>query len=544
MTKGLIVAAGVAASCVWLAVGLGGAAAGGTESRIEPRVLLDTAGGRRRAPFVVRLRSQADLTGAYRIKNEDARGWYVYRALRRTAARTQRPIQALLASRGASFRSFWAANVIVASGDRSLVEDLAARPDVAAIESNRSSGRLPNEERSSDTARLPQTVEPGVSQVHAPDLWALGYTGQDIVVANQDTGIRWTHDALTPHYRGWNGSAADHNYNWWDAIHSGGGSCAPNHQEPCDDNGHGTHTTGTAIGDDGGGNQIGVAPGAKWIGCRNMDQGNGTPASYIECFQFFLAPTDLSGQNADPTRRPHVESNSWHCPPSQGCAAETLQQIVENSEAAGIFVEASADSYGPGCSTLADPPAIYAASFTTGAINGSTTALASFSSRGPVAIDGSNRIKPDIVAPGVNVRSSVSGSDSAYSSLSGTAMAGPHVVGVVALLWSAIPSLSRDIAATKELLASTADPNVIVTNGTQCGGIDHVPNNHFGWGLVDALAAYNGGPPPPPPPPPPRRFRHLRRHLRRRLRRRPYRRLRLRRRHPRSYRCIVPRVIG
>ena len=92
------------------------------------------------------------------------------------------------------------------------------------------------------------------------------------MVGNGDTGMRWTHNALKPHYRGWNGSTADHNYNWHDAIHSGGGDCGPNHQEPCDDGGHGTHTTGVAIGDDGAGNQIGVAPGAKWIGCRNMDQ--------------------------------------------------------------------------------------------------------------------------------------------------------------------------------------------------------------------------------------------------------------------------------
>ena len=101
-----------------------------------------------------------------------------------------------------------------------------------------------------------------------------------------------------------------------------------------------------------------------------MDQGNGTPATYTECFQFFIAPTDLSGQNPEPARRPHVENNSWRCPPSEGCAADTLQQIVENSEAAGIFVEASAGNAGPGCSTVADPPAIYAASFSTGADHG------------------------------------------------------------------------------------------------------------------------------------------------------------------------------
>src|SRR5207344_487142 len=189
------------------------------------------------------------------IRNEDARGGYVYRALKREAARTQGPIRTLLASRGASYRSFWVANVIVASGNRSLVEDLAARPDVDVIESNDRSSWLPDEEKNRSALRSPRTVEPGVSQVHAPDLWALGYTGQGIVIGSQDTGMRWTHNALKSHYRGWNGSTADHNYNWWDAIHSGGGSCTPSHQEPCDDNGHGTHTTGTAIGDDGAGNQ-------------------------------------------------------------------------------------------------------------------------------------------------------------------------------------------------------------------------------------------------------------------------------------------------
>ena len=90
-----------------------------------------------------------------------------------------------------------------------------------------------------------------MNQVKAPNVWALGFNGTGIVVAVQDTGMRWTHNALKPHYRGWNGSAADHNYNWWDAIHSGGGICTPNHQEPCDDFFHGTHATGTAVGDDG-----------------------------------------------------------------------------------------------------------------------------------------------------------------------------------------------------------------------------------------------------------------------------------------------------
>ena len=156
---------------------------------------------------------------------------------------------------------------------------------------------------------------------------------------------------------------------------------------------------------------------------------------------------------------------------------------------------ASTGNLGPNCSTVQNPPAIYEATFSTGAVSG-TNALAGFSSRGPVTVDGSNRIKPNIVAPGVNVRSSVNGGDTAYSIYSGTSMASPHMVGVVALLWSARPGLVRNIAATKQVLSESANPNVTVSNGGQCDGVDHVPNNHFGWGLVDALAAVNAVPPP------------------------------------------------
>ena len=214
-------------------------------------------------------------------------------------------------------------------------------------------------------------MEWGVQNVNAPAVWALGFTGQGLVVGNQDTGIRWTHNTLKPKYRGWNGVSANHNFNWHDSIHSGGGSCGPNNLAPCDDNGHGTHTAGTAVGDDGAGNQIGVAPGAKWIGCRNMDSGNGTPATYTECFQFFIAPTDLAGNNPNPALRPHVINNSWGCPVSEGCVTRAeLETIVNNTEAAGIFVQASAGNSGPSCSTVADPPAIY--SVFLGAIASST----------------------------------------------------------------------------------------------------------------------------------------------------------------------------
>ena len=126
-------------------------------------------------------------------------------------------------------------------------------------------------------------------------MWAAGFTGQGIVVGNQDTGFDWAHPALKNQYRGWSGAGADHDYNWHDAVHSGGGVCGPDSPTPCDDYGLGTPTVGVSIGDDGGANNIGVAPGARWIGCRKMDQGWGTPATYLECLEFFLAPYPVGG---------------------------------------------------------------------------------------------------------------------------------------------------------------------------------------------------------------------------------------------------------
>jgi len=476
----------------------------GGRAKIAPDVLTDTADGKS-ASVVIFLADQADLSAAYSMKDQDARGWFVYNTLSQHAARTQADIQAFLTARGSSYQSFWVANMIVATVDRSVVESLAARADVARVDSNKpvrwiEDPTIANFKDAPVGPDDPTAVEWGVSNVNAPAVWAQGFTGQGMVVGDLDTGMRWTHSALKPKYRGWNGVTADHNFNWHDAVHSGGGSCGADTVAPCDDSGHGTHTAGTTVGESGS-NQVGVAPGAKWIGCRNMNVGVGTPASYTECFQFMIAPTDLTGNNANPTLRPHVLNNSWGCPVSEGCVTGAeLETIVNNTQAAGIFVEVSAGNAGPGCSTVEDAPAIYSASFSTGAIDINNN-LANFSSRGPSLFYTPNLLKPNVSAPGVNVRSTYRSSDTAYAFLSGTSMAGPHVVGVVALLWSAHPQLVRDIDATKTLLQSTANPQITV-GAENCGGTPstQIPNNSFGYGRVDAYAAFFLGVTPTPTP--------------------------------------------
>ncbi|HLF57653.1 MAG TPA: S8 family serine peptidase, partial [Thermoanaerobaculia bacterium] len=375
-----------------------------------------------------------------------------------------------------------------------LARRLAARPDVARIEAN---PRLrmpapPPEEPGGPwvIAESPEAIEPNLTQVGAPDVWALGYTGLGVVVGGQDTGVQWDHPALQAHYRGWNGSTASHDYNWHDAIHDGDGDCGVDAAEPCDDDDHGTHTIGTMVGDDSGTNRIGMAPGAQWIACRNMQEGVGTPASYTECFEWFVAPTDLDGENPDPERAPHVINNSWSCPDSEGCdevETELLRAVVENTRAAGIVVVVSAGNGGiGGCSTIVDPAAIYDASFTIGAVD-SSDVPASFSSRGPVTVYDPDLMKPDISAPGVSVRSAIRGDN--YASFSGTSMSAPHVAGLVALLLSADPSLAGDVDAIEATIRSTAAHPA--TSTQVCGGVAATvfPNNTFGAGRIDALAA-------------------------------------------------------
>jgi len=458
--------------------------------KIAPWVTQNTANGKQ-AEFMVILADQADLSGAAALATKAEKGRFVRDALWNKSQATQGSILKWLNEHGLEHRAYYIVNAIWVKGTYQDALALAQRADVSRVEGNPQVRGIPDNEREVAAPAQPagpDTIEPGINYTHAPDVWAEGFFGQGIVVASADTGFRWTHNAIKPHYRGWDGVTADHDFNWHDAIHSGGGICGHDSPAPCDDFFHGSHTLGTAIGDDGAGNQIGMAPQAKAIGCRNMNVGVGAPATYLECMEFFLAPYPVGGDpsQGDPTKAPDVTINSWGCPTSEGCSPNTLQAGVEAQRAAGIMMVVAAGNAGSSCSTVTDPPSLYDASYTVGALNTSTDTIASFSSRGPVTVDGSMRLKPDICAPGTNTRSASNSSDTAYTLASGTSMATPHIAGAVALLWSAHPELKNNPDATEPVLNDNA---VHILSNTCDSGSPKTPNNTFGNGRVDILAA-------------------------------------------------------
>lgn len=427
--------------------------------------------------LIIRLKNTASFAGVDLVTDRTARIRFVFERLRSTAESSQAPILVELRARGLKTRSFYIENAILVDGaNADDVKWLENREDIRSV--------MPN-----PTASLAPFIAPSASDnenetaghlrlIGADRVWKeFGVRGKGIVVAGQDTGYAWSHNALRRQYRGSSGNAVNHDYNWLDAFGKS--------DTPVDDTGHGTHTMGTAIGDDGGKNRIGVAPEARWIGCRNMLEGRGSLASYLSCFEFFLAPYPAGGdprKDGRPDLAPHIVTNSWTCSPAEGCQGDVLLQAVRALKSAGIMVVAAAGNYGPTCGSIDRAPAKYSGEvLTVGAYNRYLDEVAVFSARGPSAWNG--KTAPDLIAPGESIRSAVPGGIDAYDEKTGTSMATPQVAGAIALLWSARPELVGQIDRTIDLLVKTAKP---IKQG-DCGG--GLPNNNAGHGLLDIYAA-------------------------------------------------------
>lgn len=412
--------------------------------------------------YLVYLTTQADLSAAYQITEWQARGQYVYDTLYQTAQRSQADLRSWLAAANhegsvVAYRPYYIVNAILVTSDLTALDALAARADVARIEPL-ATYFVP---QANVTPAAPTAVEWGVAQIGADQVWAdYNIRGQGVVVGNIGTGVQHTHPALNTQYRGTD--TGSHDYNWFDAT--GAFPAAPN-----DDNGHGTHTMGVTVGDDGGGNQIGVAPEARWIAAKGCNSfGACSNADLLEAGEWMLAPYPIGGNpgQGDPDQRPHVVNNGWGGPGGN----TWYQAMVQAWRAANIFPTFSVGGGGPTPGSIGSP-ADYAESFASGATD-MDDMLAPFSARGPSSL--TDDIKPDVVAPGVEIRSATL--NNGYAIYSGTSMATSFSAGCAALVYAAGPGLdSYDVE------------NLIQDTALDLG--DPGPDYDYGYGRVDCYAA-------------------------------------------------------
>jgi subtilisin family serine protease len=447
-------------------------------SKIEG-ALAATLAAKGSAEFLVYFKDQADTSFAKGISDWARRGQAVVDTLRRTAGESQAGVRARLDGANADYRAYWIANAIyVRAGSSDLASSIAADPEVSQVRANHVYD-LPKP-APGQVEQTIDAVEWGIAAINADDAWGtFGARGEGIVVANIDTGVQFDHPALVRQYRGNQGGGAfDHNYNWDDPSNI----CGNPSLAPCDNNGHGTHTMGTMVGEDTSQtNQIGVAPAARWIAAKGCEVNTCSDAALLAAGQWVAAPTDLAGANPRPDLRPNIVNNSWGS--ANGSIVDPwYEPTVLNWINSGIFPAFSNGNAGSGCNTSGSP-GDYQETYSSGAfdINGN---IASFSSRGP----GENGdVKPNLASPGVNVRSSIPGNG--YASFNGTSMASPHTSGTVALMWSAAPSLIGDISTTRLILDDTATD----TPSAQCGGTND-DNNVWGEGKLNAFAAVDQSP--------------------------------------------------
>ncbi|OGC46166.1 hypothetical protein A3F07_02410 [candidate division WWE3 bacterium RIFCSPHIGHO2_12_FULL_38_15] len=402
---------------------------------------------------------QAELDRAKGVRNWDERGEYVYQTL--ASARVVR--EKVIASAGLQANCFLASNICQVSGGSMQIQAAAELSEVAYL-------RLPAVVQldpieyiaaaGADSENV-DDVQWNLAAVRADEVWPLGVIGTVVVVMNNDTGVDITHSALAAKYRG--NSTGSNDYNWIDPSDVCGGTI-------CDNDGHGTHTMGTIVGDN-----IGMAPGAKFIAGKGCEYSSCSEYALHSVADWAVAPTRMDGSSPRPDLRPHVINNSWGGPGG----SSWYQADVDAWIASGMIPVFSAGNNGAwGCETMGSP-GDYANILAWAAVD-SNNAVAYFSSRGPRP-NGSTG--PDMSAPGVGVRSSVPGGG--YAEASGTSMAAPHGAGAVALLLSARPDLVGNFDTVRSLILSSAFP---LTTTEWCGGVpgDNVPNNTFGWGRLDA----------------------------------------------------------
>lgn len=427
---------------------------------------------------------KAEIQKAEMIIDRTSRVQFVYDHLRQRSLIDQKEISDFLESKDVDFKNFYIQNsILVKDAKPELIEQILKLNPLIQTSSDISINLMKKIPAIQTRDFQNQNTPSHLKRLKIPEVWQQHKTrGYGIVLGNQDTGFLWYHQALKKQYRGFSELNIQHPNNWLDAFGQ--------YQAPTDDDGHGTHTLGSMLGDDGGKNLIGAAPEAQWIGCRNMKKGVGTVSSYLTCFEFFLAPYPPGSDprtDGNPALAPHIINNSWSCPRSEGCQGDEFLQALQAHKAAGILNVVAAGNDGPNCGTISESPAKYVdLVLIVGSYSEQRKNVSSFSNRGPSGWN--KRIAPDVMAFGEGIRSSLSSDFQRYGNKTGTSMAAPQIAGGIALLWSARPSLIGNIDYTIELVRKSAEP---LTSNQSCGGTpgSDIPNSTMGYGMADFLKA-------------------------------------------------------
>jgi subtilisin family serine protease len=487
---------------------------------VDASLVRQLSNGNRR-DFAIEFEARPDLSAAYRM-DWAARGRYVLQRLRQTAERSQAEVVDYLRTQHVRFDQFFVKNVIlVHEGDYPTLQGLLRFDGIAKVRVPPRMGLIVPDDvaqgRSKSEPATPRaqrkSVGGNLEWVQADAVWRRGITGAGTVVGSIDSGVRFDHEALVRQYRGnLGGGVFDHNFNWFDPeLHS----AFPAPASAAAGDQHGTHTMGTMVGDDhdpveANRDRVGMAPDAKWIACQGFPAGRNNDNALMGCGQFMLAPTDLDGRNANADLRPMVLNNSWGAC-TGGEVNDFYADVVDSWNAAGIvpvFAAGNASNCQlrepPGLSTVGSPGS-YPTVFTVGSTGNTGGQYAPHSTWGPT--EGINRglpdfpdtggypqLKPNVVSPGVEIRSTVGDATDSYASIgwTGTSMSTPHVTGLVALMFQAAPCLVGQFGTVGTIIQQTARP-IDYDSGGVPGvlgpGPGNIPNFATGWGEIDAPRA-------------------------------------------------------
>ena len=452
-----------------------------------------------RMEVVVLMKSRYDRAQLSRMASyfptQKERRTFVVNELKSFSEASQHDLRSILAEMEqqgmvASVRSIWSANALYFKATKPAILELATRSDIATISLNMQHPWIPEGETVS-VASGSREVTPNITQVHADQVWEQGYTGQGVVVAVVDSGVNYEHLDLADHL--------------WD-----GGELFPHHgydivnddDDPMDDKGHGTHCAGTVCGDGTAGSMTGVAPEATLM-CVKSIRGDGFGGAVniaggmewavehgCDLISMSLGMVDAGVADKEILRRTceailDAGIVALVCAGNEGLSILQMMYPVPNN----VRVPASCPPPYLDPDQMVNPGGLTCV-MAIGAVNGNDVA-ADFTSQGPVTWQdtefgdyaynpGIGLIRPDVCAPGVNIKSLDYENPSGYTAMDGTSQATPCVAGIVALMLQKNPEL------TPEQICQILEETSVKLTANK--------SNITGVGRVDALAAVNAVP--------------------------------------------------